>query len=40
MFIHNWQIMFQALDFKQRNFLDLFYNDNSPTKPTYTKDGS
>ena len=32
--------MFQVLDFKERNFLDLFDNDNSPTKPTYMKGGS
>ena len=40
MFIRNWQMTFQASDFKGRNFLDLFDNDNSPTKPTYTKGGS
>jgi len=37
--IQNWQITFQALNYKENNFLDLLDNDYLPAKPTYTKDG-
>ena len=31
---------FQALDYKENNFLELINNDFLPIKPTYTKDGT
>jgi len=37
--IQNWQITFQALNYKENNFLDLLDIDYLPTKPTYTKNG-
>jgi len=38
--LQNWQMTFQALDYKGNNFLDLINDNNLPTKPTYTKDGT
>ena len=37
--LKNWQINFQALDYKGKNFLNLNNNDNLPTRPTYSKGG-
>ena len=37
--LKNWQITFQALDYKGKNFLNLNNNDNLPTRPTYSKGG-
>ena len=38
--LKNWQITFQASDYKGKNFLNLNNNDNLPTRPTYSKDGA
>ena len=38
--IQNWQMIFQASDYKGNNFLDLLNNDYLPTKPTYMKGGA
>ena len=38
--LKNWQITFQALDYKGKNFLNLNDNDNLPTRLTYSKDGA
>ena len=37
--IKNWQITFQASDFKENHFLDLLNNDLCNIKPTYIKGG-
>jgi len=37
--IQNWQITFQASDFKGNHFLELLDNDYLPIKPVYTKNG-
>jgi len=34
-----WQMMFQALEYKRRNFLDLNNDDNQLICPTYSKGG-
>ena len=33
--IQKWQMIFQALEFKERKFLKLNDNDNTPIHPTY-----
>ena len=33
--IQNWKIIFQALDLKRCQFLELIDNDNNPIKPSY-----
>jgi len=38
--LKNWQMTFQALDYKGKNFLDLNDDDNLPTRPTYSKGGA
>jgi len=38
--LHNWQMSFQVLDYKEKNFLDLVDDNNLPTIPTYTKGSS
>jgi len=38
--LKNWQITFQALNYKGKNFLDLNDDDNLPTRPTYSKGGA
>jgi len=38
--ICNWQMTFQALDVKSRNFLVLLNNDYCSIKPTYMKSGA
>ena len=35
--LQNWEIIFQALDYKENNFLNLINDNNLPTKPTYMK---
>jgi len=35
--IQNWQMTFQASDYKRNNFLNLLNDDYLSTKPTYTK---
>ena len=35
--LKNWQITFQASDYKGNNFLDLNYNNNLPTRLIYSK---
>ena len=37
--LNNWKMMFQASDDKERHFLDLFDDDLSIIKPTYSKEG-
>ena len=34
--IHKWQMMFQASEFKGRNFLELNDDDHNPIHPTYS----
>jgi len=38
--LQNWQMTSQASDYKGKNFLDLVDDNNLPTMPTYTKEGS
>ena len=38
--ICNWQMMFQALDFKRNHFLELLNNEYLSIKPTYMKGGA
>jgi len=38
--LKDWQINFQVLDYKKKNFLDLNNNNNLPTRPTYSKDSA
>jgi len=35
--LQNWQMSFQASNYKENNFLDLTDDDSYYTKPTYTK---
>ena len=35
-----WKMTFQALDLKEKQFLDLLNDDNNIIKPSYTKKGS
>jgi len=35
--INKWKMMFQALDLKERNFMDLVNSDNNVLEPTYSK---
>jgi len=36
--LQNWQMIFQASDYKGNNFLDLVNDNNSPIRPTYSKE--
>jgi len=36
--LQNWQMTFQALDYKGNNFLNLVNDNNSPIRPTYSKE--
>ena len=38
--INTWKIIFQASDFKGRNFLKLVDSNNNTLEPTYCKGGS
>ena len=38
--LNTWKMIFQALDLKERNFLELVDSDNIPLEPTYCKEGS
>ena len=38
--LNTWKMIFQALDLKERNFLELVDSDNIPLEPTYCKGGS
>ena len=38
--INKWKIMFQALNLKGRNFMDLVDSDNNFLEPTYSKDST
>ena len=38
--INMWKMTFQALDLKERNFLELVDNDNNTLEPTYCKGGT
>jgi len=38
--IHTWQMTFQTLDLKGRNFLDLLNKERLPITPTYMKGGA
>jgi len=38
--LQNWQMTFQALNYKGNNFLDLTDNDNFYTKPIYMKNST
>ena len=38
--VNKWKMMFQALDIKGRNFMDLVNSDNNVLEPTYSKDGT
>ena len=37
--IHNWKMMFQALDLKGQQFLDLVDHNDIPIKPSYSNGG-
>ena len=36
--INRWKMMFQVLDLKGNNFMDLVNSDNNILEPTYYKD--
>jgi len=38
--IYKWQMIFQALEYKGKHFLELKDDDNIPVKPTYSKGGT
>ena len=38
--LKNWQITFQVLDYKRKDFLNLNDNNDLPIRPTYSKDGA
>ena len=38
--INIWKMMFQALDLKEKQFLDLLDNNNNIIKPSYVKESS
>jgi len=40
MIYSKYKVIFQALDYKGKNFLDLNDDDNLPTRPTYSKGGA
>jgi len=38
--VNRWKMTFQALDMKDKYFLDLVDNDNNIIEPSYIKGGS
>jgi len=37
--LSTWKIIFQSLNFKEQQFLELYNDDNNPIEPSYTKGG-